>query len=141
MTSLLIFAQAAALPFTDTEFLTKLVTGMLSGLLGQAARVAVGLKKTNDEAQAQKTSFAQKFDWGQLFVSLLLGAAAGAIAMFTAVKQLDSQAFATLFAAGYAGSDFIEGFIRNQAAVPQKSSGSTTSQAVQKLTTLDKGLS
>jgi hypothetical protein len=140
MTSLFIVAQSATLSFTDAEFLTKLVTGTLSGMLGQAARVAVGMKKTNDEAQAQKTSFAQKFDWGQLFVSLLLGAAAGAIAMFTAVKQLDSQAFATLFTAGYAGSDFIEGFIRNQAAVPQKSSGAATSQQVQKVTNLDKGL-
>lgn len=140
MTLLHILAQSATLSFTDTEFLTKLVTGMLAGLLGQAARVAVGMKKTNDEAQAQKTSFAQKFDWGQLFVSLLLGAAAGAIAIFSAVKQLDSQAFMTPSTAGYAGSDFIEGLVRNQAAVPQKSSGPATSQAVQKLTNLDQGL-
>jgi hypothetical protein len=139
MHTFIVLAQTA-LPFSNTDFLIKMVTGMLAGLLGQAARVAVGIKKTNDEAQAQKTSFAQKFDWGQLVISLLLGAGAGAIAIFTTVKQLDNQAFTTLFAAGYAGSDFIEGLIRNEAAVPQKSSGSTTSQQVQKLTSLNTGL-
>jgi hypothetical protein len=139
MHTLIVLAQTT-LPFTNTDFLIKIVTGMLAGILGQAARVAVGIKKTSDEAQAQKTSFAQKFDWGQLIVSLLLGGGAGAIAIFTTVKQLDSQAFTTLFAAGYAGSDFIEGLIRNEAAVPQKSSGSTTSQQMQKLTSLNTGL-
>lgn len=140
MTLPLILAQSATLQFTDTQFLTKLITGILSGSLGQAARVAIGMKKTWDEAEAKKTSFSQQFNAGQLVVSLLLGAVAGALAMFTAVKQLDSQTFTTLFAAGYAGSDFIEGLIRKETTVPSKPSGSGTSQQVQKLTGLEQGL-
>ncbi len=140
MHSLIFFAQNTATPFTDTQFLIKLVTGILAGMLGQAARVGVGMKKTWDEAEAKQTSFSQQFNWGQLVVSLFLGAVAGAIAIFTTVNQLDTQAFTTLFAAGYAGSDFIEGFIRNEAAVAPKPSGSSTSQQMQKLTGLDQGL-
>jgi hypothetical protein len=102
--------------------------------------VGVGMKKTWDEAEAKQTSFSQQFNWGQLIVSLLLGAVAGAIAMFTAVKQLDPQAFTTLFTAGYAGADFIEGFIRKGATVPPKASGAATSQQMQALTSLDQGL-
>lgn len=97
------------------------------------------MKKTFDEAEARKTSSSQQFNWGQLVVSLLLGAIAGAIAIFSEVKQFDAQAFTALFAAGYAGSDFIEGFIRNEAAVQPKPSGHTTSQQVQKLSGLDHG--
>jgi hypothetical protein len=139
MHTLIVLAQSA-LPFGSTDFLVKVVTGMLVGMLGQGARVAVGMKKTFDEAEARKTSFSQQFNWGQLVVSLLLGGIAGAIAIFSAVKQFDTQAFTTLFAAGYAGSDFIEGFIRNEAAVQPKSSGHATSQQVQKLSGLDQGL-
>src|SRR5437588_10280706 len=98
---------------TSGDFLKNLFAGALAGMIGQCARVAVGMKKTTDEARAANTSFKQQFDGGQLLVSLVLGAAAGAVAMFTAVKNITDmgQAFTTLFAAGYAGADFIEGFI------------------------------
>jgi hypothetical protein len=96
--------------------LIDLLIGIICGLLGQAIRVAVGMKKTNDEATAQTTTVANLFDWSQFIVSLFLGASAGglaAIAYVAAGKVLDQSAFVPLITAGYAGADFIEGLISN----------------------------
>jgi len=99
--------------------LTKIAVSLLLGAAGQGARAIVGLKKTSDEAKAKNTSFATQFDAGQLLVSLLIGAIAGlfaALAMWTKMGNLESrETLLALVAAGYAGADFIEGFMRNEA--------------------------
>jgi hypothetical protein len=120
----LFLAQAAtpspadtAAAITSTGILTKLGAALLLGAVGQGARVIVGLKKTSDEAKAKNTSFAALFDASQLLVSLLLGAIAGvfaALMMWDNMGSLDSrQILLALVVAGYAGADFIEGFIRS----------------------------
>jgi len=98
------------------EWFQLLGIGMLAGALGQAIRVIVGLKKTSDSA-APGTALADNIDAARLLVSLLIGAVAGALAAtttLTAPGKLNSIApeiFFGLMAAGYAGADFIEGFM------------------------------
>ncbi|MGH8093938.1 MAG: hypothetical protein ACREIF_10760 [Chthoniobacterales bacterium] len=103
----------------------KLAVALLLGAAGQGARVIVGLKKTSDEAKAANTSFGAQFEASQLLVSLLIGAIAGlfsALAIWQKMASLDNrETLLALVAAGYAGADFIEGFMRNEAtSLPNK---------------------
>jgi hypothetical protein len=115
---------AATVVAAAPSILTKLCVGLLLGGAGQGARTIVGLKKTSDEAKAKNTSFSAQFDAGQLFVSLLIGAIAGlfaALAMWDKMGNLEArQTLLALVAAGYAGADFIEGFMRNEATATNK---------------------
>jgi hypothetical protein len=119
--------------------LTKLGVGLLLGAAGQGARSIVGLKKTSDEAKAAETSFASQFDGSQLVVSLLIGAIAGlfgALAIWQKMSNLDNrETLLALVAAGYAGADFTEGFMRNQALPPATPKTNAT-----KVQTLQQGL-
>ncbi|MGA0558745.1 hypothetical protein ACO2Q8_18955 [Larkinella sp. VNQ87] len=96
-----------------------LLSGLL-GLIGQGIRVIVGLKKLREEATAEaststadaKTAFDNHFDVRQLWLSLFIGFVAGCLANlgrpdgeFTKEVQL------AIIAAGYAGTDFIEGVL------------------------------
>lgn len=106
--------------------------GFLLGAVGQTARVIVGLKKTSDEVRAQGagTSFSDCFEPGQLVISLIIGGVAGALASLAVLDQmttLTKEVVLGLMAAGYAGSDFIEGFMRDAAA---KSGASATAEPV-----------
>ena len=101
---------------TALDWITGILLGGLLGILGQGIRIIVGLKKLNDEASAESVSFGSKFQAGRLGLSLLIGFIAGALAMIgfsdppgmaTPTKEL----IITLLGAGYAGTDFIEGFI------------------------------
>ena len=79
------------------------------------------MKKTNDEAVAGATTIAKLFDWPQLVISLFLGAAAGglgSLAYIFSTSPLDKSMAMSLITAGYAGADFIEGFIRNDSGSP-----------------------
>jgi putative chitinase len=100
-----------------TQFLTFLVLCMILGAAGQVGRVVVGLKKLRDQTNAQGTDFNESFEVSRLVVSLIIGGVAGIIAGL-ALKSGDvsANAYDTKFAvgimaAGYAGADFIEGFI------------------------------
>lgn len=129
----LFLADAAAAVTPDV--LTKITTGLLLGAAGQVARTIVGLKKTTDEAKAKGTSFAKQFDASQLFVSLLIGAVAGlfgSLAMWDKLNDLNNRdVLMAIVAAGYAGADFIEGFIRNEAA-PLKKLGAPVAAGIDK---------
>src|SRR5580704_5841181 len=87
-----------------------LIVGIILGALGQGARTIVGFKKMNDYADTS----AALFDGVRLLISFGIGGVAGALA---AVTILPDTGVATrdqligIAAAGYTGSDFIEGFI------------------------------
>jgi hypothetical protein len=105
--------------WTTSGAFANISLGCLLGALGQTARMIVGLKKTNDEAKARQTSFSDQFDVSQLMVSLIIGAVAGALAsmiLFDKMESVNREVILALFAAGYAGADFIEGFMRDEAA-------------------------
>lgn len=98
-----------------------LLSGIL-GMIGQGIRVVVGLKKMHEAANAQQTTVSDIFQGNRLSISLMIGFIAGALAAFTLKLKIDgnfydSPILPTLIAAGYSGTDFIEGFMRK--SVPQ----------------------
>lgn len=103
------------------EWIAILLLGGVAGALGQTARVVVGLKKRNDEASAEGRKLRDSFDGSKLLVSIVIGFTAGALA---AVALVDSSAAVTrshvlgFAAAGYAGADFIEGFMERRLPRP-----------------------
>ncbi len=105
---------------SDPDFLITLnaiqALGLGCGLgaVGQGARVIVGLKKTHDVAAAKEETFAQNFKGAELLVSLFIGGIAGTFATIPFLAEsmnITQQSILMLLAAGYAGADFIEGFI------------------------------
>ncbi len=92
------------------EWLPVLTLGALLGAVGQVIRSIAGLKKLKDNP-------GEKFDPMQLMISVIIGAAAGVIAMVTLGvsdspdAKMTTQDIITVIAAGYTGSDFIEAFI------------------------------
>jgi hypothetical protein len=86
-----------------------LIVGIILGALGQGARTIVGYKKFNDDTDTQAV-----FDGVRLLVSFGIGGVAGALAALMVLPTTGDVTRDQLFgiaAAGYAGSDFIEGFI------------------------------
>ena len=112
------------------EWLQILSLGGLIGMLGQGARIAVGIKKLSDEATAKNTATSALVEPARLLISLLIGFIAGALAAVssvTAASQVSTQQVLALAGAGYAGADFIEGAM----STFQKSSGGTSSANTQ----------
>ncbi len=93
---------------TAVELLPILTLGALLGAVGQVLRSIAGLKKLKEDP-------AGKFDPMQLLMSVIIGAAAGVIAMvtleMTSSKSISTQDIITVIAAGYTGADFIEAFM------------------------------
>ena len=104
------------------KLLFLILLGLVAGALGQALRVVVGVKKASEEAAAGHQTLKQAgIDFGRIGLSLLIGAVAGALAILgstgfsaTAADTITPQLFFGVLGAGYAGADFIEGFIRKQ---------------------------
>jgi hypothetical protein len=100
------------------QWILQLLLGGILGMLGQGIRVITGLKKVHDQASAENKPFGQLFDVGTLMISLLIGFTAGALAIIattpdgSALTKVDRQMIVTLLAAGYAGTDFIEAFVK-----------------------------
>jgi hypothetical protein len=114
--------------------LEVLILGGLMGLLGQGARAVVGLKGMADSAKALDLSPNDLFEAVRLVVSLLIGFLVGLAAALIYIKTANSplteptwQVLLGFAASGYAGVDFLEGFISQY--LPQGGSAS----AVQKL--------
>jgi hypothetical protein len=110
---------------TPIDWLTVLTLGLIMGVVGQGARIVVGLKKAKDEAAASNKTLVDVFEPSTLLVSLLIGAAAGAVAAVTTITSnanVSSSALLALAAAGYSGSDFLEGmmakFVPSQDVAP-----------------------
>jgi hypothetical protein len=98
---------------TAVQWLEVACLGILLGALGQGARTIVGLKKLYDYS-SDTNSMSALIDGARLLISFGIGGVAGAFASITLVKDVSSVPAEQLFAiaaAGYAGADFIEGFI------------------------------
>jgi hypothetical protein len=107
-----------------TDWVLTLILGGILGMIGQGIRVIAGLKKVNDKASAEGKSFGVLFSTSTLSLSLLIGFIAGALAIIGMTGTAEAVAVAkapngisrdliiTIIGAGYAGTDFIEGFIK-----------------------------
>jgi hypothetical protein len=103
------------------EVILQLLLGGLLGVAGQTLRIIVGLKKLNDDAKDQQKKFTDMIEPGRLLISLLIGFVAGLLAI-VAVSTFDDsflkgdadgrkKLILGIIAAGYSGTDFIEGFV------------------------------
>ena len=93
-------------------------------MIGQGIRVVAGLKKVNDQASAEGKSFGSLFETSKLFLSLLIGFIAGALAIIGVTGSAGDvnptkELIVTIIGAGYAGTDFIEGFIKKNLPASQ----------------------
>ena len=87
--------------------------GFVLGLIGQVIRVVVGVKKQYDSTQS---GLGQWFNKTQLIISLIIGGLAGFLAgLFLSGDVMNTAFYLAVIAAGYSGSDFIEGFMRTNA--------------------------
>lgn len=87
--------------------------GFVLGLIGQVIRVVVGVKKQYDSTES---GLGQWFNKTKLVVSLLIGGLAGFLAgLFLSGDAMNTAFYLAVIAAGYSGSDFIEGFMRTKA--------------------------
>ena len=104
------------LTLNASQWLTLVSFGALLGAVGQLLRVIPGLKKLNDESQTTGADARTAFSPAKLIVSVLIGALAGVLgAISLGIKPddaLNSGVIVQLMAIGYAGSDFIEGFMQ-----------------------------
>jgi uncharacterized membrane protein YeaQ/YmgE (transglycosylase-associated protein family) len=100
---------------TAELWLQLILVGGIAGAAGQTARAIVGLKKLIDDANATNTSPLQQFVPARLIVSLLIGFVAGVLAAVTMdtnqATNLQTASIVAFAAAGYMGTDFIEGII------------------------------
>lgn len=98
---------------TALDILTLIALGGLLGAFGQGLRVVVGLKKVYDQAHADRKAFVELFETSKLIVSLFIGFLAGGIAiLFMDKPAMGKELYTMLIGAGYAGADFIEGFVQ-----------------------------
>lgn len=95
-----------------TTALIMIATGGLMGALGQGIRIIVGMKKLRDKETARVN---EVFSTNRLITSLFIGFVAGSLAAFVAsdenlILDISKTSLLGLLVAGYAGTDFIEGF-------------------------------
>lgn len=98
-------------------WLQVILLGGVLGMFGQVARVVVGMKKAMDEAAQKKVADSSVIDSRRLVVSLVIGFAAGglgALAVLPPGAAVTTETLLGLATAGYAGTDFIEGFMKRQ---------------------------
>ncbi len=113
---------------TNENVLINLILCGLLGLIGQGIRVIVGLKKLREEASTAgtdtqgapnaKTAYNDLFDVKKLWLSLFIGFIAGCLAGVVANKTcqigagFSREVQLAMVAAGYSGTDFIEGVFK-----------------------------
>ncbi len=99
-----------------TTAIMLILLGGILGMVGQGIRTIIGLKKLHDEAVKLQKKFTELFTPSALWTGLFIGFVAGVLAMFGSAgfdaEVIDKNTMMTVMAAGYAGTDFIEGFIK-----------------------------
>lgn len=114
------------------QWLIVVTIGIIFGALGQGARVVVGMKKLHDKS-SDDNPVSVMVDGVRLLISFGIGGIAGAFAAVTLIasgegNNIEAQRLFAIAASGYAGSDFIEGFIGRISGRPGKpGSGSQSS--------------
>jgi hypothetical protein len=116
--------------------LEALVLSGFMGAVGQSVRAIIGLKGLADDRADPNVTSPEAFNATRLVVSLIIGFVAGVAAGLTigldkiaAITPDNTKVLASLCAAGYAGTDFIEGFMASY--LPGQSSQSTQSSQQQ----------
>lgn len=94
-----------------------LLLGGILGAIGQGLRVIVGLKKQYDQALKSDKKLGELFDTKKLWLSFLIAFIIGGIAGTLGVirflgEEITKESIIILIAIGYAGTDFIEGFVK-----------------------------
>jgi len=96
---------------TSQEIIDIIILGGLLGVLGQGIRMVVGLKKLSDENAKLAEGETSVVNITRLLTSIFIGFVAGAL--YLLINQLPKdpkpEFYFTIIAAGYAGTDFIEG--------------------------------
>ncbi|MGW9329291.1 glycoside hydrolase family 19 protein [Bosea sp. NPDC055594] len=107
-----------------TELLVTIFLSGMMGLVGQGARAVIGLKKLNDANAGKDPGQADLFLASRLLISLMIGFIAGVLAAFAlglgkliGTGNITPEILLGIAAAGYVGSDFIEGFIAKTPAI------------------------
>lgn len=118
---------------STTQILQYLLLGGILGLLGQAIRVLIGLKKTHEVSSDRPgDTFQDHFDARQLWISLFIGFVSGSVGILTLVSweklsttscldcikglNVEYKVIMQIIAFGYAGTDFIEGLMKKEQA-------------------------
>jgi hypothetical protein len=110
-----------AVDFSDPwMILGYILLGAILGMIGQGIRVIVGIKKAWDEAAAEDSSD-EWLNLNKILVSLLIalviGGIAGALGILTYIDmggEISMEDIGILIGFGYAGTDFIEGFMKSK---------------------------
>lgn len=107
------------------DWVLTLILGGFLGMIGQGIRVVAGLKKVNDQASAEGKTFGSLFQSSTLGLSLLIGFIAGALAIISVTGSMEvtkptKDLIVIIIGAGYAGTDFIEGFIKKSLPAAQR---------------------
>lgn len=102
------------------DLILAILIGGILGAVGQGVRVIVGLKKVYDESFQKGTAFSENFDSPSLLFSLLIGFIAGVLGIVSVgnleTLTIGKEQILMLIGIGYAGADFIEGFIKKNTA-------------------------
>ncbi len=93
--------------------LTYVVLGIVSGAIGQGVRAVIGIKKAIEESGKNWEEWLKDgFNSKLLLLSLFIGGIAGGLASFALLgNEVNPEFLLGIMAAGYAGTDFIEGFM------------------------------
>lgn len=115
-------ATTLAAPLSSEQVLSALVLAGLLGMIGQAVRAIVGLKKMNDDALSGGVSASDLFIASRLVTSEIIGFVVGVVTAFSLdinklVTVTNFQFLLGIVAAGYAGTDIIEGFARRLSGI------------------------
>lgn len=107
---------------TAQDILILILLGAILGMVGQGIRVIVGLKKLNNTAAELNIPSDDLFKMRQLvmsfFIAFAIGAIAGVLAAVTNINvKIDQSVIIAFITAGYAGTDFVEGFIKKEGNV------------------------
>jgi hypothetical protein len=96
---------------TVYDVMTTVITGGLLGILGQGIRMTIGLKKLSDTNANKLASEVKEVNANRLLVSLFIGFVAGSLfLLINGVEKIGNREFIfSVIAAGYSGTDFIEG--------------------------------
>lgn len=101
---------------TAQDLILQLLLGGILGIAGQGIRVMVGMKKLFDQSQQENKAFSELFSATFLLISIFIGFVAGLLATFAISDagfkmEINKEAALSLIGSGYAGTDFIEGFV------------------------------
>lgn len=103
---------------TVYDIINSILAGGLLGILGQGIRMAIGLKKLSDTNSGKADSEIKEISSARLIISLFIGFVAGAL--FLLIKGVDDigkrEFIFSVIAAGYSGTDFIEGLFNTYIA-------------------------